>query len=192
MQDRTIIHQLRAGREQALTGLFRRYNRPLLYFALTFLPSRETAEEVVSDAFVKVWENRTRFESVDKIKAFLYIATKNACINHGKSAYARRQTVALETCESQLQQDADIFLKLVRTELLHAIFTEVDKLPEKQKAVFRMSFLEDLSTEEISEKLAISTSAVYTNRSRAIALLRNVIDFAHPVVLLIVFGLYGL
>lgn len=186
MKERALLHQLRAGKQEALTALFKRFNRPLLYFSMQMLSCRETAEEIVSDAFIKIWEHRARFESIENLKAFLYIVTKNACINYAKTPYAKRQFVPVEICEDELWQDTDILLKIVHSELMEAVFAEVNRLPDKQREVFRMSFLEDLSTEEISEKLSMSTAAVYTNRSRAIALLRTSIDFADPVILLLI------
>lgn len=158
---------------QQLDALFKRYHRSLLYFAKSMVRDQETAEELVADSFVKLWRRRENFENDDKLKAFLYIATKNACLNHLNSAHARRafDGEALDVLQSV---DPDSYAQIVRAELMQQIYDEVMKLPEKQREVFRLTFFEELDTDEIAERLGMTPTAIFANRSRATDTLRKV------------------
>ena len=158
---------------QQLDALFKQYHRSLLYFAKSMVRDQEAAEELVADSFVKLWQRRNAFENSDKVKAFLYIATKNACLNHLNSAHSRQvfDGDALDLLQSV---DPDSYALIVRAELMQQIYEEVMKLPDKQREVFRLTFFEDLSTEEISERLGMTATAIFANRSRAVESLRKV------------------
>lgn len=169
----TIIDEFRSGTEKGLNKVFQLYNRPLLYFSINFVKRQQVAEEVVSDIFVKAWKLRNDFEDLHKLKAFLYISVKNASLNYLRSSYARHQINPIEEWENLECLDSDTFVKIVKTELIKSIYDEMSRLPEKQREVFILTFIEDLDVEEISKKLGISASAVYANKSRAITTLRN-------------------
>lgn len=157
---------------QQLDALFRQYHRSLLYFAKSMVRDQGTAEELVADSFVKLWRRREAFESGDKVKAFLYIATKNACLNYLHSAYAR-QAFGDESLDVLQSVDPDSYARIVRAELMQQIYEEVMKLPEKQREVFRLTFFEELDTDEIAERLGMTSTAIFANRSRAIEALRK-------------------
>ncbi|MNT60836.1 RNA polymerase factor sigma-70 [compost metagenome] len=73
---------------------------------------------------------------------------------------------------------------MIHAELVHAIFNEVEKLPEKQKEVFNLTYLEDKTVEEIADQLQMSPAAVYTNRSRAVSTIRGLLGAKDALTLL--------
>lgn len=171
--DQTLLSALQAGDPSALDTIFKKHGRKIHYFAKSIVKTKEVAEEIMVDSIVKLWQNRTRFESSESINAFLYVVIRNLSINYVKSAYASQQ-FEYEFDENLENVDPDIYLKIVRAEFLQSIYDEVAKLPEKQQAIFRMTYFEDLTTEEICERLKMSPAAVFTNRSRALEQLRLV------------------
>src|SRR5690606_34871326 len=141
-QPRTDTHlliALHAGDESAMNAVFKRYSRSLLYFAKSIVRNQEVAEEIVSDSFIKLWKTATRFKTMDNIKAFLYIATKNSSLNHIKAAPSRIQ-FEHEYDDLLESSDPGIYANIVRAELLQTIYEEVTKLPERQRDVFRLTF----------------------------------------------------
>lgn len=89
----------------------------------------------------------------------------------------KRKILSIPVTEIQelLSEDSDVFTKMVHVELIQAIFMEAERLPERQKEVFKMTYQEDKTVDEIAEALAISPDAVYTNRSRAVSTLRHLL-----------------
>ncbi|MEN5436432.1 sigma-70 family RNA polymerase sigma factor [Sphingobacterium faecium] len=187
MKQSSIIESLRQDNEDGLVAIYRLYNRSLLFFARKHCSSVQEAEEVVSEAFLKFWERRSQFEQVDKIRSFLYVVVKNLCLNRNRKSRFILQIDDISDYEEVLVEDSDIFLQIVRTELLTLIFEEVNLLPEKQKMIFQMSFMEDLTIEQISAKLLMTPNAVYANKSRALATLRRKLDLKNSCVFLLIF-----
>lgn len=175
LQDSALhIADFRRGDSAAFMRIFDEYNRPLLYFAQKFIPYTGVAEECVSDCFIRLWQLRERFETMQNIKAFLYISVKNACLNYARSSHAR-QRFQPEPAEDLLSEQPVFFARMVQAELMDIIYREIENLPEKQRAVFRMSHLEGCSTEEICEALNMTASAVFANRSRATETLKKLL-----------------
>lgn len=168
-----LINSLRNGEEGGLVGIYRLYNKRLLFFAQKYVRDYQIAEEIVGDIFVKVWERRTSFSNLNRLRAFLYIATKNRCFNVLRATNAREPIDDIANYEELLYEDADIVTKIIRTELLKRIFDEVERLPTKQREIFNKTFIEDKTIEEISDELGMAPQAVYTNKSRALMTLRQ-------------------
>lgn len=172
MEHTVLINYLQTGKEEGLTAIFHLYKRPLLYFSTQFV-SRQVAEEIVSDTFIKVWNRREQFHNMNSLRAFLYVTAKNACLNHLRKPEAKQDIENIDECHTLLYDDTTVLTKIVQTELLKQIYNELKKLPQKQREVFILSYIDGLTVEEISQKLKITATAVYINRSRAIAFLRN-------------------
>ena len=160
------LQQLQQGSEAGLRYFMSKYTKPLRFFAFSILRDKEVAKEIVSDSFFKLWNGRGKVRSEDSVKAFLYIATRNACYNHLASSETKRKS------DQELEEDilkgivapgADILTSIIHTELVQQVAALVDQLTEQQAKVFRMSFFDDLSTEEICEELG--TTARYAGRS---------------------------
>lgn len=190
MHDSSIIEHLIDGQESALKYIFDLYNQRLRYFSMQFVGNQEVAEEIVSDAFIKIWNLRGSFENIEKLQAFLYISVKNASLNYLRTAHAQIMTEPIDSIFDLQSQDQNTLLKIIKTELIHSIYAEMCKLPQKQKEVFLLSYVEELNADEIGEKLGMSLSAVYTNRSRAIAALRGVLRLTNSTDLLLVLLLF--
>ena len=70
--DRELVTEIVEGNEQAFSILFFRYLSILQTFATKFTKSDDAAEEVIQDAFVRIWLNRDRLAGVENVKAYLY------------------------------------------------------------------------------------------------------------------------
>lgn len=161
------------GDERALQQVIKDFLHPLRYYAWTFVKSQEVAEEIAYDAFVKLWQERSRFESDVQVKRFLYFVTKNKCLDHLKAADTRLRQVLDDTIDMPIA-DIDLEARVIQTELMQAIYKEINNLSDKQAAVFRLSYIEGLSADEISAQLGISLNAVYLNKSLASKTLQRI------------------
>lgn len=168
-----LVNSLHRGEEGGLVGIYRRYNKQLLFFAQKYVKNYQIAEEIVADVFVALWERRASFANLYRIRAFLYIATKNKCLNQLRGTNLCEFIDDVANYEELLFEDAGVFTKIVRTELLSMIYDEVGKLPGKQREVFNKIFLEDKTAEDIAKEMNMAPHAVYANKSRALATLRQ-------------------
>ncbi len=162
---------------QEFNRLYKAQKPALMHYAMGYLRDRQVAEEIVSDAFIKTWKRLDEFASPENATAFLFVVTRNACLDYLKSTH--RRTPFDRDALEEIPHQTDIFLAMVNAELLGIIREEIGKLPKKQRQVLELSFLDGCSTEEISQNLGISPSAVFANRSLGLAKLRNVFKNEH-------------
>lgn len=142
LQLESHINALKEGHENALCFFMDHFGHALRYFAFSYLCSKTDAEEIVSDIFVKLWNNRQKVDNYESLKAFLYIATKNACIDMKRSTRFKMQTEDLDILQNLSIPEDDILKKIFRTELTELLLIEIDKLPRQQAEISKLSFLE--------------------------------------------------
>jgi RNA polymerase sigma-19 factor, ECF subfamily len=168
----TIVNEFREGQAKAFNIIFNSYYRSVYTFALRLLNNEAEAQDVTSDAFIKVWQMRDRFTTQEHIKLFLHIVARNSSFNildkrKTESRYNEQLLKALE------QNEANIFeVEIIRNELFKRIYEEIDKLPAQQRNILLLVLNEGLSNEEIAKRLNYSDSVVRNEKSRAIKKLR--------------------
>src|SRR5690554_942738 len=146
------LQALRDGQESGLHHFMVVFGKPLRFFAFSLVRKKEVAEEVVSDVFYKLWNNRENFPTLQNVKAFLYIATRNACYDFLDSPKNKIQYDP-EISDEMACPQKDFLSQIIEVELVELIYQEINNLPDHQAIVFRMSYVEHLTTEEISDKL---------------------------------------
>lgn len=169
-----LLNEIKAGNERAFRLLYARYYRRLVGYADRFVQSREEAEDLVQDAFVKFWEKRRALENVS-VSALLFTMVRNGCIN-----YLKRQALLdirgvdwLENLGGEerlfhLDFCPGVEMDFLYKELEAQIPIVLGSLPERSQEVFLLSRREGLKNREIAERLAISTTAVEKHIKRAL------------------------
>jgi len=159
------------GDPNSLNALFKMYYAPLCLFAERMIKDRPAAEDIVGEAFVKLWNRHRDFENQQNIKAFLYITTRNACLNMLKQM--QRESLSKKQL-AYLSGDKEGFIlnDIIRNEVLAQISSEIENLPEQCKKIFKMSYFEGRKNQEIAEMLEISVHTVKNQKARAIQLLK--------------------
>jgi RNA polymerase sigma-70 factor (family 1) len=167
-----IIVSFRKGDPEALQTLLKQYYNPLCLFADRLLTDKAAAEDIVGEAFIKLWNKRTNFESLQNVKAFMYITVRNACLNHLKQA--KRDSLSKKQMAYLTGEKEEFVLnEMIRAEVLKEIMNEVNNLPEQCGKVLRLGYLEGLKNQEIADLLNISVHTVKNQKARAIQLLKT-------------------
>lgn len=72
----------------------------------------------------------------------------------------------------ETQQEDVLAGEMIRVEVLSEILREIERLPKKCREIFKLIFIEGLSTEEIARQMGIAPQTVRTQKARAIQLLK--------------------
>ena len=168
----TLAIEFKEGSTDALNRIYLLYFRSLCFFANRIVDNQLEAEDIVAESFIKLWHKYNEFETLTNIKAFLFIATKNSCLNYIKKI--EHQT----SIHEQLQRESvpfeeDTYFAEIEAEMLQQLYTEIERLPRKCKNIFKLIYLEGLKTDEIAQRLEISNKTVLNQKLRAIQLLRS-------------------
>jgi RNA polymerase sigma-70 factor (ECF subfamily) len=167
-----IIRGLKKRHSHAINYLFKRHYKPLCYFAWQLTGNKAEAEDIAGDVFLKLWRKHNDFETLRNIKAFLYIATRNACFDYLK--HLQRKNASHEELLYLAESSEDLIeAHIIKSEILRNILFEVETLPPVRKQIFKLIYLENLTTSEIAQKLNITTDTVRVQKARALNLLRT-------------------
>src|SRR5712675_2347515 len=90
--EREIIIRFKKGDQRAMAPIFKLYHKSLCYFARQLVDNDGQAEDIVADAFLKVWQKNRDFDSLPAIRAFMYVTIRNSCCNYLK--HIKRKTAS--------------------------------------------------------------------------------------------------
>lgn len=152
----------------------------LIRFCQYYVTQQEIAEEIVSDIFVKVWQNRKHNGQVQKPDTYLFIAVKNQSLKQLKKAGTMKLVELGDAEEQHFTAVVSPEKELERKELHLELERAVDQLPAQAKMVFRLIKENDLKYKEVAELLDISPRTVQTQLFRAIAKLRVTLQTHAP------------
>jgi RNA polymerase sigma-70 factor (family 1) len=146
--------------QRAYRELFTEFYSCLHRFALGFVKSKQTAEEIVSDVFIKIWEKRKGLEKVANLKLYLYVATRNTSLNYLEKQKQTEPFLRDFTGTEEKSADLNPEQLMITAEMLTRIHQAIDHLPPKCKMVFKLIKEDGLKYKEAAEILQISVKTV--------------------------------
>lgn len=160
-EEQSLLRALTQGDRHAYTILYSQYLDSLVQYIFLFTASKETAEEITQDVFLKIWEKRAALGEVESFKAYLFRAAKNQLINHiNREKIRLRVTGQVQAAAGQAPNGQDTGHQ-VDYRQAHALLREaIRQLPPKRKQVFLLSTEENLSLDEIAARMGISKNVV--------------------------------
>lgn len=150
---------------------------PLLIFYAGKFVDRTTAEDLVQDVFLRIWQKRTLLFLKEGLKAYLYRSVQHACLDFLKheeveGSYLQEMTSSLKIEEINFYYD-DVPSLFEEDERLVRIYAELEKLPQKCREIFVMSYLEERKTSDIATLLNLSKRTVETQLYKALKKIRD-------------------
>ncbi|WP_420399465.1 RNA polymerase sigma-70 factor [Flagellimonas sp.] len=153
------------------------YFNKLFLIARGYISSKQDAEEIVQDVFVKLWKKQEENHSIENLTGYLFRMTRNACLDFLRS---KKNVLAIETNLEQRQNLLNFHAlsnesasSIIEDELHKQVDKAIDQLPKKCRQVFVKSRKEGLKHKEIAKDLNISTKTVENHISKAIRLLKT-------------------
>jgi RNA polymerase sigma-70 factor (family 1) len=182
--------RFREGEETAFRQLYDDYSPRITYFAGKILKDDPYTEDIVSDIFRKAWENRRKFAGQRHLHNFLYVVTRNDCINYMNTQ--RIKKTGNKTLAWLLADSADDALPLdlerAQTEVMRVLNEVLETLPSPSREVITMSFFQHKTTREIATELQLTDTNVYTIKSRTLDRLKALLPKDRFVLLLLLIG----
>jgi len=153
--DILLLNLVREGDRLAFRHLFETYFTPLCRFMHLYVHETTIVEELALDIFTYIWENRKTLQIQLSLKAYMFQAAKNKCLN-----VLRQKKLSFSLDVTQLDIAETDEMSLETEELYHLIQEAVLALPDKCKEVFNLSRAENRSNHEIATQLNISEKTV--------------------------------
>lgn len=171
MQEEQLLQSLRQGQQEALRQLFERYYEDLVRRLYRLIPDQSTAEDLVQEVFVRLWEKRAELDIRQSLGAYLHRMAVNRALSYLRKQKTRRESYPKEApkvgISAQAEQD------LAAEELRQKIRRALQDLPARCREVFVLSRYEQLTYRQIAERLDISVKTVENQLSKALKIMRR-------------------
>jgi len=185
--DEVLISMLKDGNSSAVAELYDRYWKTLLVKTFDRLKSRQDAEEIVQELFIRIWRRRQTIELQFSFKTYIFAALRYEIMHHIAKHQYRKDDISLDDTDyHELWTQEEEFHSLEMKELQQRIDLVIDSLPERCRIIFQMSRNEGMSAKKIAVELNLSPRTVETQIGKALKVLKKYFEGSDPYVFLII------
>jgi RNA polymerase sigma-70 factor (family 1) len=167
-----VMLSFREGSKEAFRLIYDQLVRPLTYFVENIIHNQQDAEDIVANAFYKLYHARTGLRSYEHVKRWMYVIVRNEAIDYLRArrrAHENQHDIAY--LESGVIEQVET--ERVKASLLQDMYKEIEKLPKQRRKILRLYFFEQKNTTEIAEEMGLSPQTVLNHKSKAIDALRK-------------------
>jgi RNA polymerase sigma-70 factor (ECF subfamily) len=172
MEEQELIKGCIAARPKAQKALFDIYAPKLYVVCLRYMKDQMRAQDVLQDAFVKIFAHISNYKSEGAFEGWLKKIAVNACLDQLRKDKKLMTDISLDDVSHKLSTNSFSAEKLMADDLLKL----VQALPDGYRTVFNLFAIEGYSHQEISSQLGISESTSKTQYLRARAYLKDRIE----------------
>jgi RNA polymerase sigma-70 factor (ECF subfamily) len=166
------------GDPASFERLVRTHQSYAFSLAMKFLCDEAEADDVVQEAFLRIWKNISRYNPDQKFTTWLYKIVANLCIDRIRSLQRDRRLFERGNQDTELQNVADGHSwETLRSheQLAEIVGVLSGRLSEKQRIVFTLRDLHDLGVDEVAKITGLSVGSVKTNLHYARKFIRNIL-----------------
>lgn len=159
-------------REKLYNESFKEHYTALCFFAFKYLNRSDEAEDLVAEVFIRLWDGIAGFDNLKAIKSFLYISTRNACINEQRHSRYRDKVMEVvqyrsADIESNIQQD------IIWSEVHKEIRVALQQLPDKCKLVMHSIYFKKEKCAIVAKRMGLSFHTIKNHKRRGLQLMRE-------------------
>ncbi|HYI09203.1 MAG TPA: sigma-70 family RNA polymerase sigma factor [Thermoanaerobaculia bacterium] len=166
------MQRVREGDDDAFREIVDRYKDPLVNYLTHLVRSRDRAEEIAQDAFVRLYRNASKYRERERLGPYLYRIATNLVVTEVRRE--KRWSLLLPRLNASTRQSAPSpDTTLITDEIQRQVTAALDRLPVKYRAPLVLFEIEEWSYEEIARTLDIRSGTVKSRISRARELLRR-------------------
>ena len=192
MEDRQkyLLKKLKSGDEGTYISLFEEYYVGLCAYSRRYVGRKDIAEDIVSETFFKIWENRKKLEITGSIKSYLFQAVANNSLHHLRKlkreeklddyfSGTESENIGFKEVAENITENS-----LLIKELHSRIEEAVNLLPPQQQTAFRLKRFEGKKNKEIADEMGLAVKTVEMHLSKAVISLRKNLQDYLPAFLL--------
>lgn len=156
LQRRLAVYEDEAAYKEIFMMLFSSLTR----FAASIVQSRETAEEIVSDVFIQLWNQRSRIDEISDLRLYLFIAVKNNSVRKLKQ---QLKSTSISIDDLNIELDSSYLSpehRLLSAEAVRSIELAIQHLPPRARLIFKLAKEDKMRYKDIASLLNISVKTV--------------------------------
>ena len=162
-KDYALLQQIQGGSQEAFNSLVDRYKNRLFNLVFRMIPTREEAEDIVQETFLRVYQHKNNFDPKYCFSTWIY----TIALNLAKNNLRRKKKVKFLELFDLEETSEEPAVTPGRVALGPWIEKEIEKLPEKYRTAFLLREMDQLPYEEIAEITGVPTGTVKSRVNRA-------------------------
>lgn len=179
LEDTELMRRIARSGTDALDELYERYSRLVFSLAMNVLGDRDSAEEVLQDVFLSVWNNAGSFRSERaKVSTWLASIARNRAIDLLRGRSSRPKSISLTWEVASRSEDTGVNDPETEVEVQHTrqrVQKAIATLPTEQKEVLALAYFVGYSHRQIAEHTGLSLGTVKTRIRLAMQKLRRLL-----------------
>lgn len=173
--------RIASGDVNAFTQVYLHFGKRLILFGTSLVRSREIAEELVEDVFVKLWANRQHITKIDNLTVYLYVAVKNKALNKLSQKASELISAPFDYLDTSMDEfAADPYDLMITTEMMTRMQTVIEALPPRCKMIFKLIREDGLKYKEVAEILNISVNTIDVQMAIAVKKICTALHIKKP------------
>ena len=178
IEDDKLVSSALSGNESAYKKLVDKYDRPIYFHIKKMIREQELVEDLVQEVFMKAFNNLKTYSNEYAFSTWLYRIATNHTIDYLRKKKLKTLSIndpyKTKDGEVEVQLPDETYAtdkKIIKQERKVIVHDAINNLPEKYRLVIQMRHMEELSYDEISEKLDLPLGTVKAHIFRARELL---------------------
>jgi RNA polymerase sigma-70 factor (ECF subfamily) len=170
--DDALMQRVREGDDDAFGEIVDRYKDSLVNYLTHLVRSRDRAEEIAQDAFVRLYRNASNYRERERLGPYLFRIATNLVVTEARRE--KRWTLLLPRLNASTRCSEPLpDTNLLTDEIQRQVNAALDRLPIKYRAPLVLFEIEEWSYDEIAKTLDVAVGTVKSRISRARDLLRK-------------------
>ena len=163
LEDSELLFQFKLPsskeKELAFTGIVKKYQEKLYWHIRRMVVDHDDANDVLQNAFIKVWKGLVNFREDSQLYTWLYRIATNECLTFLEQQ-KKRASVSLNEDENGLSNKVKADENFDASKLEWKLQLAIQQLPERQRLVFNLRYFDEMPYEEMSRILETSEGAL--------------------------------
>jgi RNA polymerase sigma-70 factor (ECF subfamily) len=168
-----VLEQFIQGKKNGFDRIYEAYSPGMYAICLRYLRSKDDANDVLQETFIKVYSNRNKYDINQPIGAWIKTITIRCALNHLKERSRFQLTDNEYTFDSS---EVQAFNEQPQGSLKEKLSKALEKLPAGYRTVFSLFAIDNLTHKEIAEYLNISIGTSKSQYSKAKKLLQQLLQ----------------
>ena len=169
LDDKELLFQFKneATKEAAFTRIIKKYQEKLYWHIRRMVVEHEDANDVLQNIFIKVWKSLDNFREDSQLYTWLYRIATNESLTFLQQQ-KKRSSISMDDEDSTISNKIKADEHFDANKLEWKLQLAIQKLPEKQRAVFNLRYYDEMPYEEMSRVLETSEGALKASYHHAV------------------------
>jgi RNA polymerase sigma-70 factor (family 1) len=158
------LQRIASGDRKEFEWLYKNYCSKLYDYVVLLTADKFLSEDIVQEAFIKIWNNKEMLASVKNFNSYLYAIAKNLLLDKWRKKQLEKEHIKKFVTEQQ-PSEHNLFYQRNQEQTINAA---IKKLSSKQQLVYKMIREEGMKREEVSKELNITPNTVKVTMQNAL------------------------